>query len=177
MTTFTRFDIKQDPFELAKKGRVICGEISSKSLPRLKDILVGDALFQAQMDFGISDTGQRVVTGDVKGDVELLCQRCLESFTQHIKFSFKLGIVSSEQEIARLTEDCEPLLVEGDEILLSDIIEDELILALPPAPTHKEGECSASSYAQSNESMEDVADETRQRPFEGLADLLKKNSD
>ena len=177
MTTFTRFDIKQDPFELAKKGRTICGDISSKSLPRLTDIVIGDASFRVQMDFAISDTGQRIVTGGIKGDVKLQCQRCLEPFTQHIEFSFKLGIVSSEQEIARLTEDCEPLLVEGDEILLSDIVEDELILALPPAPTHKEGECSVSPYAQADESIDVVEEATTQRPFEGLADLLKKNSD
>ena len=173
MTTFTRFDIEQDPFELAKKGRVIAGTVLVKDLLRIND-LVGDAgALDASLEFGIDDTGLRIVTGKVEGDVNLECQRCMGRYTSSLKLAFTLGLVKNESQIERLPDEYEPLLVEGDFVCLQDIIEDEIILALPAAPLHDEADCSQVRVTVSKQETQPQVVETR-RPFGNLSDLLDK---
>ncbi len=173
MVTFTRFDIEQDPFDLAKKGRFVAGSILTKDLRRVAD-LVGDAgVLDAQLEFAIDELGLRVVSGTVKGAVDLVCQRCLETYAHTVSLAFTLGLVKTEAQIERLPDEYEPLLVEGDVIYLQDIIEDEIILALPAAPLHDEAVCSQKGVAVSVQKTPPQTVETR-RPFENLSDLLGK---
>jgi uncharacterized protein len=175
MTKFTRFDITQDPFELAKKGRTISGSVFSKDMARIKDMIGADAEFAAKLDFGVTDRGLKYVTGAITGEVRLNCQRCLELYTHQLNINFRLGIVASEQQIANLPKEFEPLLVEEEVVFLRDIIEDEIILALPSAPLHSEEECSVKLNPTESQDTPSIVEETKRRPFEGLADLLDKN--
>ncbi len=173
MVMFTRFDIEQDPFDLAKKGRFVAGSILTRDLRRVSD-LVGDAgVLDVQLEFGIDDLGFRVVSGTVKGAVDLVCQRCLGTYVYAMDLAFTLGLVKSEAQIERLPDEYEPLLVEGEVLFLQDIIEDEIILALPAAPLHDEAVCSQKGVAVSVQKTQPQTVEMR-RPFENLSDLLGK---
>ena len=75
-----------------------------------------------------------------------------------------LWLARSQAEI-----DAQPVAAEGDdgvvasrEMAVRDLVEDELLLALPYAPRHEN--CSAQAGA---------APEGRQRPFEGLRGMLR----
>ena len=56
-----------------------------------------------------------------------------------MNLKFRLGIVSSEAEIDRLPDGYEPLLVAGEPISTSELIEDEVLLAVPAIPLHADG--------------------------------------
>ena len=176
MTMQERFDIELDPYALAKQGRSVSGRLVAKSLSRVVDLVGSEAEFEAQLDFGIDPNGLRIVSGAVQGKVTLQCQRCLEKFEGLLDIKFSLALVRSEQQIASLPEEYEPLLIEHELILLKDIVEDEIILALPTAPVHKLEECPAAT-AQIETCAREVDEEDEQvtqRPFANLAELMKQ---
>jgi len=45
-------------------------------------------------------------------------------------------LVNSLEQADRLASDCEPLILEDDKISLNELVEDELLLALPDFPRH-----------------------------------------
>ena len=72
----------------------------------------------------------------------------------------------------------EPFVVESLPLRLSDMIEDEIILALPSIPRHELAQCPASEWLQEKKpSATDSGadDEQRQSPFSALADLNTQN--
>src|SRR5213076_524580 len=96
----------------------------------------------------------------VDGTLSLRCQRCLGALAHEVRAKQLLVLASSQEEI-----DAEPATVDqpdrvlaGKEMPVRDLVEDELILALPYAPRH-EG-CTASP------SPDDAEDKTS--PFAGL---------
>lgn len=175
MTKPSRFDISLDPFDLAKKGQVFRGYVQTKDLSRIADQLRQSTELAVELDFGVDALGIRVVLGKVQGELCLECQRCLEPYMHKVDLTFRLAIVASEEMIARLPEGYEPLLVDADEVFLRDIIEDEVILALPNTSTHSEALCSAVSVESSEPEAEVDSEDSRRKPFQGLADLLKRD--
>ena len=67
---------------------------------------------------------------------QLICQNCLQSVTWPVNSTIMLVVVQSLDEVARIPENYEPLLHGNENLLLSDIIEDELLLSLPQFPKH-----------------------------------------
>lgn len=59
-------------------------------------------------------------------------------------------------------------------MMLSDIIEDEILLALPPIPKHLDESCSSDNVAEgwgSQQNEPDTEIEERENPFDILASL------
>jgi uncharacterized protein len=74
----------------------------------------------------------------------------------------------------RLPEGYEVTLIENTPMMLSDIIEDEILLALPPIPKHLDDSCSSEvvkgwSSEQTNET--NTENVKRDNPFDVLAGL------
>jgi uncharacterized protein len=80
-----------------------------------------------------------VVTGEVKTEIEVTCQSCLDRLSVRLECKVSLGLVHSLDAIGLLPEGFEPLLIESDDSVMdvADIIQDELILALPQYPRHE----------------------------------------
>ena len=73
--------------------------------------------------------------------VTLQCQRCLQSVAQTLVVDRRLRFVRSEAEAARLDETSDDdVLVLLPRLDLHELLEDELILALPLVPRH-DGPC------------------------------------
>lgn len=69
--------------------------------------------------------------------VALQCQRCLQTVAQTLVVDRRLRFVRSEAEAERLDESSEDdVLVLSPRLDLHDLVEDELILALPLVPRH-----------------------------------------
>jgi uncharacterized protein len=69
--------------------------------------------------------------------LQLACQRCLQPVTVALAIRPKLRFVHGEEQAERLDEDSEDDVLALDKALdLHDLIEDELILALPLVPRH-----------------------------------------
>ena len=71
------------------------------------------------------------------------CQRCFKPLNLALHKKTLLGICSAEDDLQSLDEKYEPLQLDADnELSVTKLLEDELLLAMPFLPLHSEAECS-----------------------------------
>jgi uncharacterized protein len=100
--------------------------------------------------------------------VTLQCQRCLQAVQQDLAVDRRFRFVRSEEEAERLDETSEDdVLVLAPRLDLQDLLEDELILALPIVARH-EGDC-PDPLPMPVDDLED--EEPAPNPFAALAAL------
>jgi uncharacterized protein len=160
-----------DPFRLAEAGARLSGNLPLRQFQRLRQILADDSgEIAVQLDFEVDDLGVPIVLGTVSASLTLVCQRCLESFAYPVDAKIALAWLKSEQEADKLPLRYEPYVVEQTPLLLNDVIEDELLLALPQIPMHEEADCPASKLLRQ---QKDLTEEPEQKanPFSVLAKL------
>ena len=125
---------------LAAREVTIEGTVSPEDLPRLADsgiaiVETGSAAF----DFRRDEEARYVVAVSVEAKVIMQCQRCLSDMEVPVKSSSLMACVWTDEEAAALPATYEPLMVD-DAADLSDIAEEEILLAIPVSPIH-ETEC------------------------------------
>ena len=78
----------------------------------------------------------------ISGEVELTCQRCLGGMRHAVQIERIVHLARNETELERLDAlpGSDAILV-GETLNLVDLVEDEVLLGLPLAPMHAEGEC------------------------------------
>ncbi|RDI99629.1 DNA-binding protein [Dyella solisilvae] len=114
------------------------GVLPIAALPRLGEALAGtEGTAQYELDFGRDEFGTAYLDLRVQAPLTLTCQRTLEPFVLPVTLDSRLGLIRSEREEAALPPEVEPLLVADDgKLNLADVIEDELLLALPLVPVN-----------------------------------------
>lgn len=124
-----------DVWRMVGQGRRFEGSLPLASMPRLAESLTGSqGSVRFTLEFGRDEFGIGFVALHVDGSLPLLCQRRLESFDWPVLLDTKLGLIRKEEDEAGLPPGYEPLLVQETDIRPADVIEDELILALPLVP-------------------------------------------
>jgi len=167
-----------DPRRLCEQGKAYAGSVALRDLPRLMPLLAsqeGEAAFTLEFD---QDEENRLrIRGRVTGSLPLICQRCMQVMQQAVRADFCLSPVSGPVEAENLPEDYDPLMLEQDLLHLMDLVEDELILAIPPAPRHPEADCAVklADYAMQPEVQESRTEE--ENPFAVLAQLKRDNNE
>lgn len=158
-----------EPLRLAEVGRAFRGEIAVSRLTRLApDLRSRDGAIEVELHFGLDERRVYVLTGSIRGVLELTCQRCLGPVAVPLDIRLKLGIVASEDEAERLPEGYEMLLAGRDPVSLAELIEDEIILALPLIPRHADVEhCGMKQDATQGEA--------KASPFAALKELKLKH--
>lgn len=163
-----------DPRRLCSLGKVYEGALPLGQMPRLAPLLTsteGDAAFV--LAFGRDTEKHDVVTVHVEAEVVLQCQRCLGAMRMTVAEEAILAVVTGPDEAERLPAALDPLLVDDGQVVLRDLVEDELLLALPAAPVHRPGECGI-SLGQINATEATTIDDEGRRgdnPFAALAEL------
>jgi uncharacterized protein len=171
-----RLPVHIDPIRMADTRRLLEGRIALAEMARLGESLQDSAGEVAvSLEFGTDKEGIRFMRGRIRAEVSLECQRCLETMRFPIDSEFALALVRSTVEAEALPSHYEPLLVEGEPLFLRDIIEDELLLALPIVPMHAPDECSinTSSSIAADGIRKDTGATEKENPFAVLADLKK----
>ena len=140
-------------------------------LERALPALISDAgELQVELNFGKDLDGTFYLAGAIQGEIVLRCQRCLEGMTLPLDLGFCLGLLRDESAAGTLAEGYEPLVVTAEPAYIADIISDEVLLALPIVPLHKDSdECHAHVKA-----YKPPQDEQRDNPFAVLAGLKHK---
>ena len=157
-----------DPLALAEKNRQFKGSMPVSKMTRMQDILLrreGEVRFELR--FG-KDGKFAVITGMVEADLELQCQCCLGAIACPVSSRVSLAVVGSVDEAGLLPGCYEPLLFDKANIPLADIIQEELLLALPTIPQH--GRCEAYKPKEKGPKLEIPE---RPNPFAVLAKLKK----
>lgn len=121
-----------DAWRMAQARRQFRGLLPLAQMPRLGASLAseaGDASFS--IEFGTDEFGIAFLDLEVEAGLPLVCQRTLDVFIRQVSVRQRLGLISDEAREAALPEEYEALLVPDGQLSLKDVIEDELILAIP----------------------------------------------
>lgn len=118
------------------------GELPLAAMPRLREALAdGEGVARYEMEFGRDGFGTAFLDLRVQAPLTLVCQRTLEPFVLPVSLHSRLGLIRAEREEAALPADSEPLLVGADGRLDPvEVIEDELLLALPLIPVNPDSD-------------------------------------
>jgi len=165
-----------DPWKAADGRRTFQGTMPLKRMQRLTPLLAPaewqDARFSAA--FGYDRQGMLTVDIHVEAMLPLVCQRSLEIYLEPVVRHSVLAVVAGPAEEDLVPEHYEPVLAEQGRLAILDLVEDELLLALPQVPRNPALRAVQHSTDAAAESGGNAAEERTQRPFEGLADLLKE---
>lgn len=161
-----------DPRQFARVGRILEGELELAEMGRLSSLLFSDSgKVDIKLMFDIDESGLGVVKGELNAELEMTCQRCMQGTQVEVSVDVMLGIISKESQAEQLPESYEPLLVTSDEMKLADIVEDELILALPVVAIHSPEQCSVQQVTEFERGDETQPATQKENPFAVLATL------
>ena len=159
-----------DGFEFATAGATQEGTLPLSSFPRLQDVLVSDAGEAAYTLKGVRDQrGRPSLKLDVRATLQLRCQRCLAPLAHEVQTQALLVLAASQAEIDAdpATVDAPDRVVAGKEMAVRDLVEDELLLALPYAPRHEDCEARPAGRDAGH-------DRAASSPFAGLRGMMQR---
>ena len=134
-----------DPFEFARRGDALEGELDARGLPRLSDSIrdVGAYQMVRYKLSGFRLEGKSYLDVHATADLSFQCQRCLGDVRYPVEAQSRLLLVPRNEELpdeALEVDDFDPVHA-GHDFDVLGAVEEELLLALPLAPTHED--CSA----------------------------------
>ena len=118
------------------------------------------------------EVGVPVAELKMSGIARLTCQRCLDAMDVVVDRTVRVGLIKAEADVGRVPEDLEPMLAPEGRISVGQLVEEELLLALPIVPLHDDS--AACGVASSPPSADEQEPLTTQKPFERLNELLKR---
>ncbi|WP_237065111.1 YceD family protein [Microbulbifer guangxiensis] len=159
-----------DARKLVQREQVLSGTVPAEALERLLAAVESvDGDVRAELSFSRDLNRHLVVEGGVSCNVQLLCQRCLQPKPETVDAPVRWGIVWSEEQGKSLPRDLDPVIQEGEELNLYQVLEDEILLNLPMVAYHEE-ECVARDRFQFGDDSQE-AEEQRENPFKVLEQL------
>lgn len=108
------------------------GVLPFKQMTRLAALVAEPAgELKAELEAERDGEGAGWLCGKISGVLPLTCQRGLHPFDWVCEVPLSLRLVFSEVEEEQLLKVCEPYLVHDDRLPLREVVEDEVLLALP----------------------------------------------
>lgn len=169
-----------EPLKLADQGASIKRSIDFASMPRVLELLGdGERSVDVELHFSRDEQHRCIIQGRLSSGSEVVCERCLQPFEQPIQSDFALCVVASDEAARNIPHEYDPLILSDQFVDLVDIVEDEVLLALPMFSYHPEGECNPGpmSFGEDEQAEETAAEssEKKPNPFAVLSTLkLKK---
>jgi uncharacterized protein len=179
--------IEQDPSRVdiaafAKRGGCVQGERSLQAFSRLVDQMHPETASDATAPVCWSAAGKLVSqrAGDaqiwlsLKADtrIQLVCQRCLEPVHADLQVDRQFRFVEGEPQAASLDAEIDDdVLALSRRFNLLELIEDELVLALPLVPRH------ADCTLRHSGDQDLAAIDTPANPFEALSGWKPRSTD
>lgn len=154
-----------DGLAFAREGAVAAGTIPVAAMPRLADLLADtDSALNCRVGGEKDGEGKSWLDLSVSGRLNLKCQRCLAPLALPVAVASRLLLVPAGQPWPdeELTDDGYDAVAAEQEMALLPLFEDEVLLALPIAPTHTS--CTAPAT---------VVTGNEPSPFAALAKLKK----
>lgn len=150
--------------------RLFEGRLPLSAMSRLGGSLAdtdGDCAFS--LEFGQDTLQVPFVELVIDAGLPLLCQRSLQRFVLPVKLVQRLGLIRDEADEAALPPGYEALLVPEDgQLHPLDLVEDELVLAVPVVALAPDSEPVDRTWSASEEEQQAAS------PFAALTALKKK---
>ncbi|MHB1565898.1 MAG: YceD family protein [Acidiferrobacter sp.] len=151
-----------DPERLAAQAADFDGVLASTSLTRLATLVQSmPDVVEVTLHFDSDGHSRPRLTLRARADVVVCCQRCGEALAYALESRAQLVFVRSPDDEQTLTQGGSDAYYIDGALMLASVVEDELILSLPMAPTHTD-RCRPA-----------VAASTTPHPFAALAGLFE----
>ena len=165
----TRTPESVDAWRALAARRSFEGRAPLAAFNRLQGLLsdtVGEVRYSVQFD---TDPLQiPYVELRVDAELPLECQRSLQRFELPVRLVQRLGLIRDEADESGLPGEYEALLVADDgQLQLLDLIEDELVLAVPAVPVNPDSEAVEREFPAQEEEL------AKASPFAALSSLKK----
>lgn len=162
-----------DARKAAARGVSVSGTLKPLDLPRFAALLADESgEIRAELAFSRDEENRSVVQVAVEAQVSVTCQRCLGPMALSLGSENTLAIVWNDDQARHLPRHLDPLVLPEEGCKLWELVEEELILALPPFSYHDTENCKEilSGYSTGPD-IEEEAGATRPNPFDVLATL------
>ena len=155
----------------------LSGSVSLTGLSKLDGILSSNkGSLIANLRFFQNKLGQRIIGGNLRAEIEVLCQRCLQPLDLVIEDDINLVFVETEGKAKGLEESYDPWICETHKINLADLVQEQLLLALPIVYLHSDPNCLEKLDYDLQIGSED-SDPGLQSPFRELESLKEHVKD
>jgi len=171
----SRLPIKINPLRMVQERRTLAGSLPIAAMSRLVKIVTNNSgTVELELAFDLDQENRPLITGKLKAQLELECQRCLKPFKYQVDSEFSLVPVTTTEQAKALPSRYDPLMLTDDEILLSDLVEDELLLNLPIIAKHIPEDCPANKKRASKPKSVEKKGFQKEHPFAKLAQLKRR---
>lgn len=154
-----------DCLEFARGGGVLERKVGLDELPRLAGLLATtDGVLSVRLEGWRDEQGKSWLRVDITGEPVLCCQRCLGGVKFPLDIRSRLQLIAPGEEWPDddLVDDSADAIAAETALAVLQLIEDEVLLALPIAPRHEQCESPSASASGHGSS-----------PFAALAALKK----
>ena len=163
-----------EPIKLVEQRVDLAGYIGLDRFDRLADTLLSnDGKVAVALRFDVDPQGVKFMAGTATATISQQCQRCLQPMQQPVNSDVSWGLVFSEEAAKQLPRHYDPLILDGPELDVWAVIEDELMLSLPIVAYHPAEQCESSGRYTSGE---EISVEPADNPFAVLASLKQTDS-
>ena len=163
-----------DARKIFLQDQELSGSVSLTGLSKLNGILSSDnGSLVANLRFFLNKSGRRIIAGNLKAEIEVLCQRCLQPLDLVVEDDINLVLAETEEKAKGLEEPYDPWICETHKINLADLIEEQLLLALPIVCLHSDPNCVEKLDYDLQIGLES-ADPGLQNPFRELESLKER---
>jgi uncharacterized protein len=167
----SQLPVQIDPIRLAEEGARLCGALSGNKMSRLQELtLLADQPVTVDLQFERTAENGHWMRGTIRTQVEMTCGRCLKPLKMEIVAQPNCAVLRpGEAE----PEEGETLIADGL-LSLIELVEDELLLAMPMIPGHPEGECELAVPINTDKVS---VTERKTNPFADLRGFKDKHQD
>lgn len=156
-----------DPYRLAEKGARLNGVLPVRQMRRVAEICLNESgEVGVDLLFERSEVEEVcMLRGTLTAILQVTCQRCLDQMTLHLTTRPRLILLRAGIVVDDFNDEDETLVVDKA-LALSDLIEEEVLLAMPMIPMHEPEDCSAGKFVSRSISPgPDVENQPTTNPF------------
>jgi len=161
-----------DVRKAATRGVKLAGTLRPLDLQRFLPLIAEpDGNISVEMVFSRDEEHRYLLNLAIEAEITVICQRCLDSMLTHLSSASTLAVVWTDEEAAQLPKHLDPLIVNESTFSVWQIVEDELILSLPPYSYHTSSACKLKTEDYSDPALEEGSGEEKPNPFKVLEQL------
>jgi uncharacterized protein len=173
----------RDVRKLADTRSTLDLDIPVAELPGLPlELITAAGAVHARLQFG-REQGYMVAQVALRGQLELICQRCMRPMPLRVDTDSPVLLVESESEAENAPVEWETYLAAEGRLSPAALAAEELLLVLPIVPLHAAADCDASTgtslaapEADPGAVSPDAPDAAKARPFADLRALLDRGT-
>lgn len=148
------------------------GELPLRSFARLRPLLADEA-GELHVELRAEKAqGGEWLRGAIAGELPLSCQRCGKRYARPLHVDVALRLVHSEEDEQAVLHEADPYQVQDDRLPLREIVEDEVLLAMPMLPRCESCENAVQAAPPSRD--DDAAVRREPNPFAALKERFSK---